>query len=271
MSRKTPVPAIDPPKAEGLRLRARLRYLYHGSQPPAVRFRLTVIVIDFAIIGFFLAAPILHEAGLVFYIVDYLVAAVLALDMAARAYAHTDVRDWLKKPSSWIDLFILATLLFPAWLFNFGFLRLLRIWTLLDSDFFWRTVGRRYDDTRVEEVTRALAALVTFVFVVTGFVYATFRGSHPGISGYLDALYFTVATLTTTGFGDITLPGNWGRVLSIVVMLTGITLFLRLAQTIMRPHKVRFPCDRCGLQKHDPDAVHCKACGNLLCIPDEGT
>ena len=270
MSRDTPAPASEPPRAEGLRLRARLRYLYHGSQPPAVRFRLTVIVIDFAIIGFFLAAPILHEAGLVFYVIDYLVAAVLALDMAARAWAHTDVRDWLKKPSSWIDLFILATLLFPAWLFNFGFLRLLRIWTLLDSDFFWRTVGHRYDDTRVEEVTRALAALVTFVFVVTGFVYATFRGSHPGISGYLDALYFTVATLTTTGFGDITLPGNWGRVLSIVVMLTGITLFLRLAQTLMRPHKVRFPCDRCGLQKHDPDAVHCKACGNILCIPDEG-
>ena len=270
MSRDTSAPAAEPPRAEGLRLRARLRYLYHGSQPPAVRFRLTVIVIDFAIIGFFLAAPILHEAGLVFYVIDYLVAAVLALDMAARAWAYTDVRDWLKKPSSWIDLFILATLLFPAWLFNFGFLRLLRIWTLLDSDFFWRTVGHRYDDTRVEEVTRALAALVTFVFVVTGFVYATFRGSHPGISGYLDALYFTVATLTTTGFGDITLPGNWGRVLSIVVMLTGITLFLRLAQTLMRPHKVRFPCDRCGLQKHDPDAVHCKACGNILCIPDEG-
>lgn len=271
MSRKTSAAAAEPPRAEGLRLRARLRYLYHGSQPPAVRFRLAVIVIDFAIIGFFLAAPILHEAGRVYYVVDYLVAAILALDLAARAYAHTDIRDWLKKPATWVDLFILATLLFPAWLFNFGFLRLLRLWTLLNSDFFWRTVGRRYDDTRVEEVTRALAALVTFVFVVTGFVYATFRGSHPGISGYLDALYFTVATLTTTGFGDITLPGNWGRVLSIVVMLTGITLFLRLAQTIIRPHKVRFPCDRCGLQKHDPDAVHCKACGNLLCIPDEGS
>lgn len=271
MSRKPSPSAAPPDKAEGLRLRARLRYLYHGSRPPAVRFRLAVIAVDIAIIGFFLAAPILHEAGVVFYIVDYLVAAVLALDLAARAYAHTDIKAWLKKPTTWIDLFILATLLFPAWLYNFGFLRLLRIWTLLDSEFFWRTVGRRYDDTRVEEITRALAALVTFVFVVTGFVYATFAGSHPGISGYLDALYFTIATLTTTGFGDITLPGNWGRVLSIVVMLAGITLFLRLAQTLMRPHKVRFPCERCGLQKHDPDAVHCKACGNPLCIPDEGS
>lgn len=265
-----PEPKSVPPKAGGLRLRARLRYLYHGSSPLAVRFRLAVIVIDFAIIGFFLIAPILHEAGLVFYVIDYLIAAVLALDMAARAYAHTDVKDWLKKPETWVDVFVLATLLFPAWLFNFGFLRLLRLWTLLNSDFFWRTVAHRYDDTRVEEITRALASLVTFVFVVTGFVYATFRDSHPGISGYLDALYFTVATLTTTGFGDITLPGNWGRVLSIVVMLTGITLFLRLAQTIFKPHKVAYPCPTCGLQKHDPDAVHCKACGEILCIPDEG-
>lgn len=264
-------PRSVPARAEGLRLRARLRYLYHGSSPLAVRFRLAVIVIDFAIIGFFLVAPILHEAGKVFYVVDYVIAAVMAVDLAARACAHTDVKDWLKKPGTWIDLFILATLLFPAWLFNLGFLRLLRLWTLLNSDFFWGTVGRRYDDTRVEEITRALSALVTFIFVVTGFVYATFRGRHEGITGYLDALYFTVATLTTTGFGDIVLPGNWGRVLSIVVMLTGITLFLRLAQTLFKPHKVRFPCPTCGLQKHDPDAVHCKACGEILCIPDEGS
>lgn len=271
MSRKSPaVPKTVPEKAEGLRLRARLRYLYHGSSQAAVRFRLAVIVVDFAIIGFFLAAPILKEAGWAFYVLDYVIAAVLALDLAGRAYAHTDWKDWLKKPATWIDLFVLATLLFPAFLSNFGFLRLLRLWTLLNSDFFWRTVGHKYDDTRVEEITRALASLVTFIFVVTGFVYASFLGSHPGIQGYLDALYFTVATLTTTGFGDITLPGAWGRVLSIVVMLTGITLFLRLAQTIFKPHKVRFPCPTCALQKHDPDAVHCKACGQVLCLPDEG-
>lgn len=269
MSRSRPVPA-NAPKAEGLRLRARLRYLYHGSSPLAVRFRLAVIVVDFAIIGFFLSAPILREAGWAFYVLDAIVAVVLLADLTGRALAHTDLKDWLKKPSTWIDLFILATLLFPNWLYNFGFLRMLRLWTLLSSDFFWRTVGRRFDDTRVEEVTRALAALVTFVFVATGFVYATFRGRHEDLHGYLDALYFTVATLTTTGFGDITLPGNWGRVLSIIIMLTGITLFLRLAQTIVRPHKVKFPCPVCGLQKHDPDAVHCKACGEVLCIPDEG-
>lgn len=256
--------------AEPLRLRARLRWLYHGASPLAVKFRLVMLVVDLAIIAFFLAAPLLKAAGWAFYVLDYVIAALLAADLAARALAYTDIKDWLKRPIAWVDLFVLATLLFPAWLANLGFLRVLRLWTLLNSDRFWSTVGRRYDDTRVEEVTRALAALVTFVFVATGFVYSSFAGVHPGVEGYLDALYFTVTSLTTTGYGDIVLPGAWGRILSVAIMLTGITLFIRLAQTLIRPHKVRYPCEDCGLQKHDPDAVHCKACGRLLCIPDNG-
>ena len=84
-------------------------------------------------------------------------------------------------------------------------------------------------------------------------------------------LYFTVATVTTTGFGDITLPGTLGKLTSIVTMIIGISLFVRLAQTIVRPYKVTYPCPQCGLQRHDADAVHCKACGHILNIPDEGT
>jgi len=257
-------------KPHGLQLKARLRYLYHGDSLTAVRFRLAVIVVDLAIIAFFIAAPILKEHGRTFYILDYCIAALLVIDLAARITAYSDWKDWFKRPINWVDLVVLATLLLPGWAFNLGFLRILRLWTLLNSDMFWRTIGHRFDDTRVEEITRALSALVTFVFVVTGFVYTTFRGRHDGITGYLDALYFTVATLTTTGFGDITLPGPWGRLLSIAVMLVGITLFVRLGQTLLRPHKVRHACTGCGLSRHDKDAVHCKACGQLICIPDEG-
>ena len=267
-------PAKAPPprtlKRHGLELRARLRYLYHGASPLAVRFRLTVVVIDFAIIAFFIAAPLLKEQGRTFYVIDYAIAALLAADLVARIAAYSDWKDWFKRPINWIDIVVLATLLFPAWAFNFGFLRILRLWTLLNSDLFWRTVGHRFDNTKVEAVTRALAALLTFIFVATGFVYTSFRGGHPGLVGYIDALYFTVATLTTTGFGDVTLPGPGGRLLSIAIMLVGITLFLRLGQTLFRPHKVTYPCEDCGLTRHDPDAVHCKACGNILCIPDHG-
>lgn len=261
--------ATMPPKRDGLRLKARLRALYHGASHTAVKFRIIVLMIDLIIVGFFMVSPLLKEHGLLFYAIDYVIAGILAVDLAARAYAYSDIKDWLKRPIVWVDLFVLATLLFPAWLFNLGFLRVLRLWTLIHSEFFWRTIGRRYDDTRTEEIIKAVLTLVTFVFVATGFVYTSFLGSHAGLTGYMDALYFTVTSLTTTGYGDITLPGAWGRLVSIAIMLVGVTLFVRLGQALFRPHKVSFSCPTCALSRHDPDAVHCKACGVVLCIPNE--
>lgn len=251
------------------RLRVRLRELYHGKSPEAVRFRLWVIAIDLLLIAFFIAAPFLRDQSTAYLIVDYAIALVLAVDIGARALADSSLRSFFRRFSVWVDLFVLATLLFPLWLFNLAFLRVLRLWSLVHSDIFWETIGRRYDDTRVEDVSKTLATLITYVFVVTGFVYASFAREHPGIQGYVDALYFTVTTITTTGFGDITLPGSWGKLLTIVIMISGITLFVRLAQALMRPDKVRFACPTCGLMRHDPDAVHCKACGEQLNIPNE--
>jgi voltage-gated potassium channel len=105
---------------------------------------------------------------------------------------------------------------------------------------------------------------------MTSVIYETQHWRNPEIANYVDALYFTVTALTTTGFGDITLEGSLGRLLAVITMICGVTLFLRLLQTLLRPHKVRHPCPACGLQRHDIDAVHCKACGQLLNIPDEG-
>jgi voltage-gated potassium channel len=246
-------------------LRGRLYELYYGESVAALRFRAGWIVVDLLIIAFFIAAPLIRDQP-IFLVIDYAIAVVVAVELSARALAFGDLRKWLRSPSVWVDLFVLATLLFPQWLFNLGFLRVLRLYTLLHSDLFWSTVGRKFDDTRVEDITKALSTMVTFVFVITGFVYTSFAHRHEGINGYLDALYFTVTTLTTTGYGDILLPGAWGRVLSIFTMVVGITLFVRLAQALFRPHKVRHRCPTCGLGVHDPDAVHCKACGEQLNI-----
>jgi voltage-gated potassium channel len=239
-----------------------LHRLYYGDTAAAVKFRYSVLVIDLAIIAFFIAAPMIRGTQ-VFWWIDYAIAAVVAAELAARALASYSGR-WLRSPIVWVDFFVLATLLVPV--FNLGFLRIVRLWSVVHSEFFWRTVGRRFDNTRWEEVVRTITTMVTFVFVVTGFVYTSYARSHPGIDGYVDALYFTVATLTTTGFGDITLPGTWGKLISIVTMIAGITLFVRLAQALFRPHKVTFTCPTCGLMRHDLDAVHCKACGETLNI-----
>ena len=57
----------------------------------------------------------------------------------------------------------------------------------------------------------------------------------------LQWLYVTVTSLTTTGDGDIALSGTPGRLISVVVMLCGVTLLLRSAQVLFRPNEVRHP------------------------------
>ena len=250
------------------RLRSRLRILYHGQSPTALRFQAIILVVDLAIIAFFIASPLLRDTESFLWI-DYSIAALLALDLVARGLAANDTMRWLRQLPVLVDIFILATLLAPTWLFNFGFLRILRLWTLTRTSFVWRPLEKRgLGDYR--ETIQAVINLLVFIFVVTGFVYTAFVRQGAGIAGYVDALYFTVTTMTTTGFGDIVLPGTFGKLVSIVIMIFGISLFVRLAQLIFRPNKVIFPCPQCGLKRHDPDAVHCKACGHLLNIPDEG-
>lgn len=250
------------------RLQARLRALYHGKSKASVRFRLSVIVLDLALIVFFIAAPFFRDQR-AYLIADYVIAAILIVDLVARALATPNLKRWLTRPVFLADVAVLVTLLFPLTLSNFAFLRVLRLWSLVNSDFFWATIARRYDNTRWEETIKALGAMLTYLFIATGLVYALYARRDEHIASYLDALYFTVTTATTTGFGDVTLPGASGKIVSIIIMVSGISLFVRLVQALVRPNKVRFQCPACGLMRHDLDASHCKACGTLLNIPND--
>jgi voltage-gated potassium channel len=251
------------------RFRSRLRLLYHGQSRTAVRFQAAVLLVDLATIAFFIATPLLRENE-AFLWIDYSVAALLAIDLTARALASTNIARWLRQLPVIVDVFILITLLAPTWLISLGFLRILRLWTLTRTNALWRPL-KKYGLGLYREPIQATINLMVFLFVVTGFVYTAFADRDgDNISNYIDALYFTVTTVTTTGFGDITLPGTSGKLASIVIMIIGISLFVRLAQAIFRPARVHFPCPQCGLQKHEPDAVHCKACGHILNIPDTG-
>lgn len=250
------------------RLRAVLRGLYYGRTRAALRFQISVLAVDLAIIAFFVASPVLRDRPS-FLWVDYGIAAVLAVDVVARGLASNSFAGWARRPTVWVDIFILVTMLFPHWLANLGFLRILRLWSLSRSGFIWQPLERR-GHARWREPLEAIVNLLTFLLVTTGFVYTFFFRSGSGIEGYVDAFYFTVATVTTTGFGDIVLPGIWGKLTSIAIMIIGLSLFVKLAQALFRPNKVQFSCPRCALQRHDLDAVYCKACGYLLKIPDDG-
>jgi len=252
------------------RLCARLHHLYYGETADASRYRYAVLALDILTIAFVIGSSFI-ERGPVIGVIDVVIGLVLAAEFAARiAGSRKPWREALR-PASLADMVAIASFLAPLAGEGLGFLRVLRTLRLLHSYRMLRMLRRDFVFFRQhEEAFLAALHLCVFIFVMTALVYETQHGKNPQIANYADALYFTVTALTTTGFGDITLPGTTGRLLSVVIMIAGVTLFLRLAQALFRPAKVRFTCPSCGLRRHEPDAVHCKACGALLNIPDEG-
>jgi voltage-gated potassium channel len=251
-------------------LRRRLHHLYFGEGIECYRFRYAVLAFDITTIAFIIVSSFMPRHDAVERL-DLAVGFVLLVELLGRLFASRKPLRELLHPITLIDIVAIASFLAPLVGEGAGFLRVLRTLRLMHS---YQVVARLRQDSRWfrvnEELVIAMVHLVVFLFVMSAVVYETQHWTNPGIQNYVDALYFTVTALTTTGFGDITLAGTSGRLISVVIMICGVTLFLRLVRSLLRPNKVRFPCPSCGLQRHDPDAVHCKACGIVLNIPDEG-
>lgn len=250
--------------------RKTLRHYYFSDTPEAHRFRYGLLAFDLVTIAFIVVTSFLPRTELMEQL-DVLFGVIILFDLLMRLFISRSPLRELALPWTWADIAAIVSFLAPLVGEGVGFLRVLRTVRLLHT---YQLLERLRSDSpwfrRHEEVIFAVVHLSVFIFIMTGIVYETQHAINPQIQNYADALYFTVTALTTTGFGDITLPGTSGRLISVLIMVLGVTLFLNLVRTLLQPFKVRFPCPSCGLQRHDANAVHCKACGALLNIPDEG-
>jgi voltage-gated potassium channel len=247
-----------------------LRRLYESNTQTGHRFRYGLLAFDLFTIAFIVATSFMPRTPLVENL-DIAFGLIILVDFAARLLISEHRWRDLISPSTWADAAAIVSFLAPIVGEGLGFLRILRTLRLLRT---YSLLARMRADSgffrRNEEVIIAVANLAVFIFIMTGIVYETQRASNTQIANYADALYFTVTALTTTGFGDITLPGTAGRLITVAIMIFGVTLFFQLARALISPNKVKFSCPQCGLQRHDIDAVHCKACGEILKIPDDG-
>ncbi len=248
-----------------------LFWLYEGHGKGPYYFRLALLIFDMAILAYFIWAPF-QQSDQPQPIWDYLIGAIIALDVAARFYIARPKRRFWSRFYNWADIMVAITMFAPMVMQNFAFLRLLRAvhviraFTLLRR---LKTLSAYFRER--EAIFDRVTNLVVFVFLMSALVYVLQSPSNPDISNYIDALYFTVSSLTTTGYGDILMPDTSGRILAIIIMVLGLTLFLRLLRAITLPNsKVDYTCQSCGLKRHDRDAIHCKHCGTLVRIETPG-
>ncbi len=248
----------------------RVRPLYENSTPEARKFRYGLLAFDVVTILFVIVTSFLPPSRTI-EILDAVFGVVILADFAVRVGIERRRKLLFLRFTTWADIVAIVSFLAPIAGEGLGFLRILRTLRLLRTYHLLKELRKDFRYFREnEEIILASINLGVFLFVMTGLIYASQATTNPDINNYADALYFTVTTLTTTGFGDIILSGTWGRMLAVAVMIFGVTLFLRLLQVLFRPAKVRKECEECGLVLHDADAVHCKHCGETIHIETEG-
>ncbi len=251
------------------RLTSLCQEIYYGLSPEALRARYVLVLFDLLIISYFVVTTFMRPYEWI-VVVDIVLGVLLVIDFLGRMIAHSDRVEYLVRPMSLVDIVVIASLFLPAF-GSVAFLRVIRALRLMRSYVVLRELRNHSRFfARNEEVIYSALNLLVFIFIVTAAVFVLQVQVNDSINNYVDALYFTIATLTTTGFGDIILIGDTGRLLAVIIMIVGAALFIRLVQTIFRPSKVRHECLDCGLTRHDRDAVHCKHCGRQLHIRTDG-
>ena len=120
-----------------------------------------------------------------------------------------------------------------------------------------------------------ITIFLTFISLVTviigALMYLIEGGSNPNFSSIPRSIYWSIVTLTTVGYGDITPITAIGQFLSAMVMILGYAV-LAVPTGIVSAEMVSVnnqrnntqACRYCGQEGHDDDARHCKYCGELL-------
>ena len=207
--------------------------------------------------------------GPVIETLDVLFGLVILADFLARlVLCRHRVREFFDL-ATWADIAAIVSFLAPLVGEGAGFLRILRTLRLLHT---YQLLARLRKDSRFfkrnEEVIFASANLFVFIFVMTAIVYEL------SITEIRSSPITRTPSFLRHGADDDRLrrhhAAGHGRThdLGRDHGVRGDVVSQSGAHPV-QPRKVFFQCPDCGLQRHDYDAVHCKACGVVINIPND--
>lgn len=121
------------------------------------------------------------------------------------------------------------------------------------------------------KITVFLLAVCTLVVVIGSLMYVV-EGAANGFTSIPVSMYWTVVTLTTVGYGDISPKTPLGQALASLVMILGYGIIAvptgivtaELTQHGRAAGVSGQACPVCGVEAHDVDARFCRRCGAPL-------
>lgn len=207
-------------------------------------------------------------------IIELFITSVFLVEYILRFWVAEKKLRHVINPYSIVDLIAILPLFIPGTYMQivrvFRLLRLLRMTRFLrDRHFF-------FGHTTIKNliIARIVFTLIAIIFVAAGLVYYA-EHDVPGTSfqTFADAVYFSIVTMATVGYGDITPQTVYGRWVTVLIIFGGITLLPwqikdLIEQIILSRTKRQLHCPSCDIHPHEPDAVYCRKCGAKL--PPQG-
>jgi voltage-gated potassium channel len=263
------------------RFRHRLHEIIHEADTPAGKlFDVTLLVlIILSIVAVMLESVDSVRAiyGPQLNVIEWIITFCFSLEYIGRLITVRKPLSYALSFAGVIDL--LATLpayislIFPGlhFLMALRAIRLLRVFRVLKLAHFVGASDMLASALRSSRVKIAVFLFtVIVVCIISGTVMYIVEGPEHGFANIPVSIYWTIVTLTTVGFGDITPQTPLGQFISMVIMILGYGI-IAVPTGIVTSHIVSAQsetntqaCPNCNVRRHRDDANYCYNCGTEL-------
>lgn len=263
--------------------RAKLHEIIYEADTPAGKLfdiiLLSLIIISIAAVMLESVESIRILYGFELAVAEWIVTIFFTFEYIGRIIT---VRRPLKYVFSFIGIIdLLATLpayvdlLFPGlhFLLSLRAIRLLRIFRILKLVHFVGASNRLLIALRRSRIKIAVFLFTVVVLcIILGTVMYMVEGPDSGFTNIPVSIYWTIVTLTTVGFGDITPQTPLGQFISSVIMIVGYGIIAvptgivtsEIMHKSNRAENNTQVCPNCSANDHKDDAKYCYNCGSNL-------
>lgn len=217
----------------------------------------------------------------VFFTIEYVTRLIAVHKPTKYATSFYGIIDLLSIIPTYLSIFIIGT----NSLLVFRALRLMRLFRIFKMVPFLDQGNIIISSIRssIPKLTVFVSFIMIIVCISGAVMYLVEGQVNESFDSIPRGIYWAIVTITTVGFGDIVPRTALGQFLSAVLMILGYAVIAVPTGIVSaeiakggssndEPHEYTTQaCRYCSLEGHDPDAVHCKHCGEILNAEDEPT
>ena len=263
-------------------LKLKLRQIIFGTDTPAGRYfditLIVCIVLSVALVFVDTIESIHNQYGEWIRIAEWCFTGIFTLEYLLRLYCSAQPAQYARSFYGVVDLLSILpsylALIFPGASFTLVIrvLRLFRIFRVLkllrylsEGNLLLRAIMQSS-----RKVFLFFFSVSLIVMVLSAIMYVV-EGPEHGFTSMPKSIYWTIVTITTVGYGDITPQTTLGQGIAALTMLIGYSIIAiptgiltsEISQEMVRKKDLR-RCSNCLKMGHEVSALYCDKCGSEL-------